>query len=60
MREGKQKGEITPDRSSHDLARTYAGLQRGMVYSWLLESCRYSLMDSEQAMMKLFLDSIRA
>lgn len=59
MTEGRKSGEITDRSSALVLARNYAGLQRGMTYSWLLENCRYSLLESAHPMMKLFLDSLR-
>ena len=60
MNEGIKSGEISAHHSSLILARNYASIQRGMTYSWLLENCHYSLLESEHSMMKLFLDSLRA
>lgn len=59
MAEGRKNGEITDQSSPLILARNYAGLQRGMTYSWLLENCRYPLLESAHPMMKLFLDSLK-
>lgn len=60
MSEGIKNGELNKSASALVLTRSYTGLQRGMTYSWLLENCRYSLLESAHPIMKLFLESIKA
>lgn len=57
--EGQKSGEITNSKSANDIAHQYAGLQRGIVYSWLLEGCQYSLSERSQQHVKLFVESLR-
>lgn len=58
-REGIKTGEISDYWSEYTLARTLAGLQRGLVYNWLLEKCRYSLLHNEIKVIDAFLKGIR-
>ncbi len=57
--EGIKTGEISDYWSEYTLARTLAGLQRGLVYNWLLERCRYSLFNSATKVIDAFLNGIR-
>lgn len=59
FKEGHKDGTISVERSANDYAHTYARIQRGAVYCWLLERCSYSLVDESQHMIRLFLDSIK-
>lgn len=49
---------ITEDWSEYTLARTLAGLGRGLTYNWLLERCRYSLTRTAERVFKSLLKSI--
>lgn len=59
FQEGQKKGTLLAERSANDYAHTYARIQRGVVYCWLLEHCSYSLADESQKLIKLFIDSLR-
>lgn len=49
---------ISEDWSEYTLARTLAGLGRGLTYNWLLERCRYSLTRTAERVFKSLLKSI--
>ena len=59
FQEGQKKKQISLARSANDYTHTFARIQRGVVYSWLLERCAYSLADESHHMIKLFIDSVR-
>lgn len=57
--EGQNKGEITNNFSCYEITRKFAGLQRGLVYSWLLENTSYPLSITSHSMMQIYLESIK-
>lgn len=59
MTEGKRTGVIKKQDSPFLLARSYAGLQRGLTYNWLLENFRYSLLHNARLFVGLYLDNLR-
>ena len=59
FQEGQKDGTISSERSANDYTHTYARIQRGVVYCWLLERCSYSLADESQNMIRLFIDSLK-
>lgn len=59
LREGIQAGQIRDNRSPLDYARNIAALHRGLTYNWLLSHCQYSLVDSVDALLTPYLNSIR-
>lgn len=58
-RRGISRGEIKQGSSALEIARGIASLQRGLVYSWLLEEKRMPLIDLNITFFKPYLDSIR-
>ncbi len=56
--EARNEKLISEDWSEHTLARTLAGLGRGLTYNWLLERCRYSLTRTAERVFKSLLKSI--
>ena len=49
---------ISEEWSEYTLARTLAGLGRGLTYIWLLEKCRYSLTRTAERVFRSLLKSI--
>ena len=56
--EARNEKLISEDWSEYTLARTLAGLGRGLTYNWLLERCRYSLTRTAERVFKSLLKSI--
>lgn len=56
--DARNENLITEDWSEYTLARTLAGLGRGLTYNWLLERCRYSLTRTAERVFKSLLKSI--
>lgn len=56
--EARTEKLISEDWSEYTLARTLAGLGRGLTYNWLLERCRYSLTRTAERVFKSLLKSI--
>lgn len=56
--DARNKKLISEEWSEYTLARTLAGLGRGLTYNWLLERCRYSLTRTAERVFKSLLKSI--
>ncbi|MST68545.1 TetR/AcrR family transcriptional regulator [Clostridiales Family XIII bacterium RF-744-FAT-WT-3] len=56
--DARNKKLISEEWSEYTLARTLAGLGRGLTYNWLLEKCRYSLTRTAERVFKSLLKSI--
>ena len=56
--DARNKKLISEDWSEYTLARTLAGLGRGLTYNWLLEKCRYSLTRTAERVFRSLLKSI--
>lgn len=54
----RNKKLISEEWSEYTLARTLAGLGRGLTYNWLLEKCRYSLTRTAERVFRSLLKSI--
>ena len=59
FQEGQKRGEISTRHSANALTHTYTRIQRGAVYSWLLERCAFPLADESNLQIRLFIDSQR-
>lgn len=59
MKEGIQRSQIRPEKSSYDLTHDFVNLERSFTYNWCLEKFQYSLAEFAHPMMKLYLNSIR-
>lgn len=57
--EGQQKGELTREMSSYEMAKMYALCERGLLYDWCLCNGEYSLTAYASKMMPLFLLGIQ-
>ena len=58
--DARNKKLISEEWSEYTLARTLAGLGRGLTYNWLLEKCRYSLTRTAERVFRSLLKSIAA
>lgn len=56
--DARNKKLISEEWSEYTLARTLAGLGRGLTYNWLLEKCRYSLTRTAERVFRSLLKSI--
>lgn len=56
--DARNKKLISEEWSEYTLARTLAGLGRGLTYNWLLERCRYSLTRTAERVFKSLMKSI--
>lgn len=56
--DARNKKLISEEWSEYTLARTLAGLGRGLTYNWLLERCRYSLTRTAERVFRSLLRSI--
>lgn len=56
--DARNKKLISEEWSEYTLARTLAGLGRGLTCNWLLEKCRYSLTRTAERVFRSLLKSI--
>ena len=57
--EGQQRGQIRKEMAAHEIAKTYALCERGLIYDWCIHEGSYSLREYGEKMMPLFLGALR-
>lgn len=59
LQEGQQKGELRSDLSINEIIKTYAMLERGMMYDWCLCNGDYSLAQYSRNVLPMMLEVYR-
>ena len=57
--DGQKSGELTSDMTSNEIVKSYAMLERALLYDWCLCNGDYSLKNYAQKMMPKFLSEFR-
>ncbi|MGN0659358.1 MAG: TetR/AcrR family transcriptional regulator [Emergencia sp.] len=60
LQEGQEKGELRSDLSLNEIIKTYAMLERGMMYDWCLCNGDYSLAQYARSVLPMMLEIYRA
>lgn len=58
--EGQQRGELTMEMPSCEIAKVYALCERALLYDWCLSGNEYSLKEYGNRLMRMFLERLRS